>query len=226
MSLLEELHKDDLLKIIGKDDYVIKTSSAQSLLLISKNRTIKVFQKSHSLTPEIQALQSINSPYVIDMKDYVNSRTRKVIIYETIIPLTKVKIDNETLLKMLCDVANGLYDIHAAGYTHGDVGIGNIGLNKKGNFVLYDFEDVKKGSTSVRMYQDVEMFLEDLKIQYKSHINFEKMIKALLDYLQDEYVTAKTVVRMFLGKEKKRTIRSYSYKLGDFRDLVDIKGFC
>ena len=207
--------------VTNDQKYMIKTSSNKSLVIIFPDKTIKIFPKSISILPELTALSKINSRYVIKVVAFINEPNLKVIVYKTVIPLMEPPNNLTSLYKLLCDIAKALYDIHSHGYIHGDTGIGNIGTEGK-HYVLYDFEDVEQDSSPEKRYTDVNNFLEDLRVRYKRlHSPLIKVINLIQSYMEIMFVNKEIVTRMVLGKQRRRTLKTYTYRIGSFKKLVN-----
>lgn len=190
--------------------------SGKTELYILDSAVVKVFDRSVSIENELNALRDIKSEHIIKVL-YAQQNPVKLIVYERIVPLKNISSPNKReLIKQLCNIAIALLDIHSAGYTHGDVAIGNIGLNKSGNYVLYDFEGVRKDDSAESRYKDVEMFLEDFKYQYKAFPELYALLSDLLAKLETHKTKSVVQKRMPSGRTKDIEVFTYSYKPEDF----------
>jgi len=205
---------------------VVKASgSGESLILIFPRYVMKIFPDDHDITHEATVLRNIRSDNIITGIEY-SKRPEVYIIYERLEPIRNIYKPNEDqLVHMLCNVAIGLYDLHRHGYVHGDVAIGNIGRDTNGNYVLYDLETAKRTSSSRERFRDVEMFLEDLEIQYKKWPELQGVVSHILHHLRNTYRTVEIVmVKGIGGKKRRREIYTYHYDIhGVGRAL---SGFC
>lgn len=115
-------------------------------------------------------------------------------------------------LKFLFDIGKALYGLHKYGYTHGDPSIDNIGINMKGNFVLFDYDsandkaslecmnlDYYKLSRSIKIYVSESSLLEKLL----SMISFnDKMISELIDFVKETFtLTSDIDVNKFIDSQ-------------------------
>jgi serine/threonine protein kinase len=110
--------------------------------------------------------------------DYVSryiSTNGHTITWEKLKPLNSIPNVKlfviKNLYKILWDVEQALYAIHKRGYVHNDCRIDNIGINKKGNFTLFDFDgSVKIGERHIYPDKDFKNlresinFVTDLKV--------------------------------------------------------------
>jgi len=213
---------DTINSFLHENNYKVKTSSNRSIVFVTNDITIKVFSPLSSIDSEIHALESIHSPYVINMINSVNTPNIKIIVYQTVKPIKNLPDTLTELIKLLCDISKGLLAIHLQGFIHGDTGLGNIGLTKDNNWSLYDFEDVKESNSPEDQYKDVYIFLSDLHIAYKN-INspLRKVVELLKIYMKNMYTKETVTTRMFLGKPRKRIDRVYTYSIGEFNRLLE-----
>lgn len=192
-------------------------ASGKTLVVEHGDSVVKVFNTP--IDNEIVALTTIKSDYIIKIRRYtLNPPT---IVYNKIRPLKTIDIcDIDTLRSQLFDIAQALNDIHSYGYIHGDVAIGNIGIDEQGRYILYDFEFCKKSSSSEDRFRDVDMFLDDFIIQYRDFPDcreYLKKVKKMLYRLRK----VETVQRKVLGKIVYRDVVEYNYKIGDFISILD-----
>lgn len=222
MSNLDHILKKNLRqysdKIIefARGDFIKQgLGSGESLVLVFSNSVVKIFSDYHDITKELALFEAVNSENVVKV---LNSNIKpNIIVYERL-----KKVNNPNVIKILCNIALALYDIHVAGYIHGDVGIGNIGINSNNQYVLYDMEDARKDSSDERRYKDVEMFLQDLIIQYKPFPKTRQFLIDLHNEMEQKHVVKKQIRKFFLGKERIREIKTYTYGPKDFSKMISL----
>jgi RIO-like serine/threonine protein kinase len=193
--------------------------SGKTKVIITPKFVIKIFPNSNDIEPEINILSEIDSKFIIKLVYF--QKNPSILVYEKIKPLKGIgpngllgSMDN--MIKLVCNISEALYDIHTKGYIHGDVAIGNIGLDSKNNYILFDFEDTIKTNSPEKRYKDVEMFLEDLIIQYKDYQDIKLVLINILEELRSRHTTREKMVKMILGRPKELYVYKYNYKPGDF----------
>ncbi len=198
-------------------------TDGKTKIIILPNFVVKLFPRSKDINPEVDALTTIRSNNIVKLL-YFQKHSPAAIVYAHVYPLKEIiNPTRDELVKQIRNVATALYDIHSAGYTHGDVAIGNIGMNKDKEYVLYDFEDVKRDTSSEGRYKDVEMFLEDFIYQYRNHLDLQAEIKHLLKELQIRHRKGSVIrKRMPTGKTREMNVFSYRYDSRDFRVIVGL----
>lgn len=216
MRTIDEIRSELLELGIKKEPLAAKESSGESVVLVYPKFAVKVFKYDKDLSNEREILSNVKSDNLIKLYHYSDNYN----VYEAIKPIKSCPKD---VIKLLCNVAVGIYDLHRNGYVHGDTGLGNIGKNSKGNYVLFDMEDSEKSTSDKKRFRDVEMFLEDLEIRC-ANTDSEKMINALLRFLRKKCLKEKEVTVMFIGKERKRKKITYKYDIKDFGKLLN--GLC
>jgi RIO-like serine/threonine protein kinase len=180
-------------------NYQDKESSGKSTIAVTPDKAAKMFigSTSEKIQNEVDAVEVVNSKYIAEILDY--SAQHMVIVYETLIPLPSIATyktrDLRTFTDLICNISCAMFDIHGAGYAHGDVAEGNIGLSKRGTFVLYDNEDLREANP-MQMYADVKMFLDDLSRVYRKFEEQTTIIEKLREMV-DEHIQITMVERRF-----------------------------
>lgn len=194
------------------------TTSGKTKMFLYPDRVQKIFPITYNIDLEVRALETIQSDYIIRMI----SHDEHSVTYERITPLRKIEnADYDSLFTQLAHISMALFDIHSAGYVHGDVAIGNIGINNKGRYVLYDFETVKMDSSPEARYKDIAMFLEDFIVQYKSYPDLQAIIKEIYKRLQEKYLQITIGVRKSVfGKQKETQLFTYNYEVRGLGEIV------
>ena len=215
-------------KINLYDCQEIKGSSGKTLVLIYDDIVIKIFPTIQKINDEVEVLLNVRSYYIIKLIGY--NLEHNFIIYEKIQDwdeLNENKLSFDKFYLKICSVACALYDMHHKGYKHGDVFAGNIGINNKGNFVLYDLESAKKMPSeknvteSEEMYWDVLNFLEDCIVRKYNNDQIQTLVKTLLNILRsDKYIETTLVEVISMGKMVKRSLKKYVYEADDFVKLL------
>lgn len=196
--------------------------SGKTQIIIHHNSVEKIFPFNIDIMKEVNAIKTINSKNIIKIVDF--DEKKNSISYEKIIPLRKIE-DQKDFIRQLCHICSALIDIHDAGYIHGDVAIGNIGINKEKKYILYDFETVKKSVSDEDRFKDIYMFMEDFAIQYKNFVQASLIIKDILKKLEDNHTISKLIKwKSFNGNIKmKKMIFEYKYDVKDFgKILIDV----
>jgi tRNA A-37 threonylcarbamoyl transferase component Bud32 len=181
--------------------------SGESTIVEFPELVLKIFDEEHDTSIEATILNTVDSDNIIRMVGHGDD----YIAYEKIKPLKEiVNPTRDELVQQLANIAVGLYDLHSAGYVHGDVAIGNIGINGKGNYILYDLETAVETDDPGLRYRDVEMFLEDLVIQYKERSELQRIVKDLLEKMRREH-RREQIVRRRMPSGRYRELKSYTY---------------
>ena len=200
---------------IQKKSPIIKRSSGNSTVSIHTEYVIKYFKDLRVMEIELNNTQNIVGKGVVKILGH--DKDLKSIKYER---LKTIKIQTYIEIKnILFDISIALYNIHNSGYYHGDVSIHNIGVNSKHKYVLYDFENSGKllENASEKQYKDVEMFLENLIINYKSYLNISTLLYNILELLKKSFTETEYIyIKWFKNSYKKREILFYNYNKGDF----------
>lgn len=209
----------DKLKHLTTDtNPIIASGSGKTKVFVYSNLVLKIFPDTDDISTEIEALQTIQSKYIVKMIDFVDNNS-KAIFYEKITPLSQV--NSPDIITELLQITSALFDIHYYGFIHGDVAVGNIGINEKSNFVLYDFESAKKTSSDELRFKDVEMFLEDMIIDLPKKNQTSTIISDLLNILRATHRNeTKTQRKNFKGEIVERISYSYNYKPESFGIIV------
>ncbi len=82
--------------------------------------------------------------------------------------LSTAKLIHVNVYKMLYDIGSCLQRLHEAGFVHGDPSVDNMGINDKGNFILFDFD-----------------FASRITFFNKSSLDYYKLKRSLLFYLNE-----------------------------------------
>lgn len=196
----------------------IRISSGRSKIYIYDTHVIKVYSYPVDTKYEYEIIKTINSDFLVKILDI----TPNSVTYERVVPLTSlekfISRDTETFITLLSCISCAIFDIHKFGYVHKDIARGNIGLNKAGYFVLYDTEDLSVGNEE-KMYEDVMMFLDDMKIWYRENTKVIKILE-LLYLMMDKHTTITQKTIMIMNKHKIRDYKIITYKAEDFPSYV------
>lgn len=202
-------------------------ASGKTLVIDIDTAVLKIFNKETVNMDEIDIIQDINSPYVINIIEYNIQKAPYYIIYEKVVPIIKnISSDINENLKILKHISIALYHIHKKGYIHGDVARGNIGLHPSGRYVLYDFEMAKHSNNTEEQYRDVKMFLQDFIIMFNTLGNNyrESMLLYIevLNRLKQKCETEHIEYKLFLGKLRERKLLTIDYDIRDFRNILNL----
>lgn len=194
--------------------------SGDTLVLIYPSFVAKFFPSYVRIRDIVERRDRIDSKYLVKIIDFIEKPN--VILYEKLKPLKKIeKASLNDLISQICCIANALHDIHSAGFVHGDVAIGNIGINDQGKYILFDLETLKEDDSAQARFDDVEMFLVDFCIQYKEYPELRLFIEMILKTLRKEHTKERKTITEFLGKKRVRTYYEYTYDVKDFCALIN-----
>jgi hypothetical protein len=154
------LHLDDIKNILTVMNTFKAFSNIKYKVAIAKDYNGEKWSRKNKIE------YSIDTVLDYDIFDYVvkfnkNYNILKIIEWEKITPITDYKKYDEfiskNILKICWDISKALHGIHSRGYIHGNPLIENIGVNKNGNFVLFDFD---KMIVSNEIKKDYDKFTE------------------------------------------------------------------
>jgi tRNA A-37 threonylcarbamoyl transferase component Bud32 len=212
---------------------ITQSSSNKSVIAITKDFAYKLMyhnsevnenldmKSSNLLEYNMEALPiylDCEAENVICIKNISITPDISVIKYEKLVQVNKNDSITNILL-LLSEIAIAFHSIHKYGYTHNDVYLDNIGIRKNGDYVLYDFELAKPFTNpSEDMFNDINIFFEDIIRVYESKVHIHDFLKAFQDKFHELY-------KIDSGKKKKTlkrsfTVYNYTYKIDDLKNIL------
>jgi tRNA A-37 threonylcarbamoyl transferase component Bud32 len=115
----------------------------------------------------------LNKKIDYDARDYISRLVKSypslnIIEWEKVTLLngmeekSRNKFIKKNIFKIYWDISKALFGIHSRGIIHGDPVLDNIGINQKGNFMLYDFDGTKFSNEIVLDYNKFNTSIENI----------------------------------------------------------------
>ena len=226
-EMFEQFIGDDIENLVS----VNQSSSNKSVIIITTDFAYKFMYHNSEVTEDLD-MTSLNlldynrealplyldSENVISIKKLSITPNISIIKYEKLDPVSKNESITNILI-MLAEISIAFNNIHSHNFAHNDVYLDNIGVGSNGDYIVYDFELAKPFTNpSEDMFNDINIFLEDMIRTYENKVHIHNFFKTLQDKFHELY-------KIDTGKKKKTfkrsfTVYNYTYKVNDFREML------
>ena len=145
-----------------------KVSNGNSVVLIGKTRVFQIFRYAESAQKIIKILDELReNPETFESFPLCSqkSENNNVVIWNKLVPLNSFsdvgELPRKNPNKLQHDIKRALGYLHSLGYAHRDCDLDNVGVNKNGQFCLFDFDLVTKARKETMEY-DFEILKQSM----------------------------------------------------------------